>query len=419
MDALINLKDCKEYMTITINGNEHQIKLAGIIEDPYFCGKDVCTILGYKDKEQALRKRVKSKHKKSLSELFEKKLPVVTTGNFFLGTQNELSYHEGKSIYINEPGLYNLIMSSEAPFAEQFQDMVYEKILPSIRKYGSYSIEQKLSSAMEQLALKDKSEEELQIKLQEERIEKENAYMKLRSEAKRHKEQIKRTLEFNQATKQIEPLEYIYICTTEYYQRNHKFKVGGVQTFELLKSRLTQYNSGESNSEAHFFIYVRKTVSYRSIEHIIKGLLSGFRENQNNELYIMHCDWLVKFLDAIMDGNSEFALLVNSNRKQIALDTINKEPTILPPIQLEQIAYIRAGDAPRDLSLILGQEMIDSIKEAIESFEPTDNTVKRKEFELYLLSKNPNVSLTGKRRDTWELTRQLGSSINPMWRYKY
>ncbi len=31
--------------------------------------------------------------------------------------------------------------------------------------------------------------------------------------------------------------------------------------------------------------------------------------------------------------------------------------------------------------------MIDSIKEAIESFEPTDNTVKRKEFELYLLSK--------------------------------
>ncbi|AAK82063.1 anti-repressor Ant [Invertebrate iridescent virus 6] len=419
MDALINLKDCKEYMTITINGNEHQIKLAGIIEDPYFCGKDVCTILGYKDKEQALRKRVKSKHKKSLSELFEKKLPVVTTGNFFLGTQNELSYHEGKSIYINEPGLYNLIMSSEAPFAEQFQDMVYEKILPSIRKYGSYSIEQKLSSAMEQLALKDKSEEELQIKLQEERIEKENAYMKLRSEAKRHKEQIKRTLEFNQATKQIEPLEYIYICTTEYYQQHHKFKVGGVQSFKDLKSRLTQYNSGESNSEAHFFIYVRKTVSYRSIEHIIKGLLSGFRENQSNELYIMHCDWLVKFLDAIMDGNAEFALLVNSNREQIALDTINKEPTILPPIKLEQIAYIRAGDEPRDLSSVLGQEMIDSIKEAIESFEPMDNTVKRKEFELHLLSKSPNVSLTGKRRDTWELTRQLGSSINPMWRYKY
>ena len=283
----------------------------------------------------------------------------------------------------------------------------------------SKSREEELIRSMSLLAIKDTELEESKQREEQERQRANEAHMKLRSEVKRHKEQIKRTLEFNQATKVIEPLEYIYICTTEYYQRNHKFKVGGVQTFELLKSRLTQYNSGESNSEAHFFIYVRKTVSYRSIEHIIKGLLSGFRENQSNELYIMHCDWLVKFLDAIMDGNSEFALLVNNNREQIALDTINKEPTILPPIQLEQIAYIRAGDAPRDLSLILGQEMIDSIKEAIESFEPTDNTVKRKEFETYLLSKNPNVSLTGKRRNTWELTRQLGLSINPMWRYKY
>ena len=272
--------------------------------------------------------------------------------------------------------------------------------------------ENELSASMSLLAIKN-------TELEESKQREEQAYMKLRSEAKRHKEQIKRTLEFNQATKQIEPLEYIYICTTEYYQQHHKFKVGGVQSFKDLKSRLTQYNSGESNSEAHFFIYVRKTVSYRSVEHIIKGLLSGFRENQSNELYIIHCDWLVKFLDAIMDGNAEFALLVNSNREQIALDTINKEPTILPPIQLEQIAYIRAGDEPRDLSSVLGQEMIDSIKEAIESFKPMDNTVKRKEFELHLLSKSPNVSLTGKRRNTWELTRQLGLSINPMWRYKY
>lgn len=80
--------------------------------------------------------------------------------------------------------------------------------------------------------------------------------------------------------------------------------------------------------------------------HAIKGLLSGFRENQSNELYIMHYDWLVKFVDAIMDGNAEFALLVNSNREQIAEDTINKEPTIVPPIQLEQIMYLRAGDNP-------------------------------------------------------------------------
>ncbi len=31
----------------------------------------------------------------------------------------------------------------------------------------------------------------------------------------------------------------------------------------------------------------------------------------------MHYDWLIKFVDAILDGNAEFALLVNSNREKI------------------------------------------------------------------------------------------------------
>ena len=54
MDALINLKDCKEYMTITLNGQDHQVKLAGTVDTPYFCGKDVCEVLGYKDLKDAL-----------------------------------------------------------------------------------------------------------------------------------------------------------------------------------------------------------------------------------------------------------------------------------------------------------------------------------------------------------------------------
>jgi prophage antirepressor-like protein len=52
-------------------------------------------------------------------------------------------------------------MNSNVPFAEAFQDMVYETILPSIRKYGSYQVESQLTQAMEQLAIKEKSEEDL------------------------------------------------------------------------------------------------------------------------------------------------------------------------------------------------------------------------------------------------------------------
>lgn len=428
MDALINLKDCKEYMTITMNGLQHQIKLAGNVDKPYFCGKDVCEVLGYEGEvKKALQRFVDNEEKLQLKQIEAIMKAGSVADPAFIGRRYDcLSHNDGMAVYISEGGLYNLIMSSEAPFAKDFRRLVCNVILPSIRKYGSYSIEEKLSSVMKQLAIKDKSEEELRLAKEEaerreehERQRADEATLRLRSETKRLKEQIKRTLEFNQATKCVEPLEYIYICTTEYYQRQHKFKVGGVQTFELLKSRLTQYNSGESDSEAHFFVYIRKTVNYRSIEHAIKGVLSGFRENQSNELYIMHYDWLIKFVDAIMDGNAEFALLVNSNREQIALDTINKEPTIVPPLQLEQITYFRAGDTPRDLTSVLDPDIIRAIKEAIESFEPDNNTVKRKEFEDYLLRQSPNVRLEGKKRDAWEMTRTLGPSKNPMWRYKY
>lgn len=54
MNALINLNECREYMTITIGGQDHQIRLNGTIEDPYFCGKDVCIVLGYKSSKKAL-----------------------------------------------------------------------------------------------------------------------------------------------------------------------------------------------------------------------------------------------------------------------------------------------------------------------------------------------------------------------------
>lgn len=53
MNALIDLNNCREFMTIRVNDKAHKIQLTGTVEDPYFCARDVCNILGYKDpKEQ-------------------------------------------------------------------------------------------------------------------------------------------------------------------------------------------------------------------------------------------------------------------------------------------------------------------------------------------------------------------------------
>jgi prophage antirepressor-like protein len=63
MNTLIDLGKCREYMTVTIGGKDHQIKLAGSIEDPYFCGKDVCKVLGYSNLQDVLFKHVKPKYR--------------------------------------------------------------------------------------------------------------------------------------------------------------------------------------------------------------------------------------------------------------------------------------------------------------------------------------------------------------------
>jgi len=401
-----------------IGGKKLSIKIVGTSEKPWFKADDVCKALGYARTDHALERHVKSQYKSKLND--------IISGSRAARYPTIDPRYEGQQPYITEAGLYALIFGSKLPTADAFRTWVFEDVLPSIRKEGHYELTQSLEASKAQLALKEKSEREIMLQLDTERKaketaekEREKACAKLRSETQRYRNHIKKALEFNQATKKVEPLEYVYVATTDHYQDHHKFKIGGTATFELLKSRLNQYNSGESDSDSHYYVYTRKTVNYKAIEHTVQGLLSGFRENQSKELYIIHHDWLIKCLDAILDGNIELALFINSSRDRIVYDTTTKSPTIASPIQLETIIYSRAGDDPHDVTALLAPELIETIKTAIDSYVPDNNTIKRKEFEQRLLELDPDLRLEGKRKTAWNVVRQLGSLTNPMWRYKY
>src|SRR5579864_3608946 len=398
---------------------------------PWFCGRDVCEILGYVDYRNALHNHIEDDCKQSLGNILG--VVVKPTPN--------LTHNERQMTYITEEGLMSLLFACKLPIGKRFRKWVLKEVLPSIRKTGKYELQNALTASKEQLALKEKSEREIMLQLETERKradderkakeaaelaketaekEREEACAKLRSETQRYRNHIKKALEFNQANKKVEPLEYVYVATTDRYQDHHKFKIGGTATFELLKSRLNQYNSGESDSDSHYYVYTRKTVNYKAIEHTVQGLLSGFRENQSKELYIIHYDWLIKCLDAILDGNVELALFINSSRDRIVYDTTTKSPTIASPIQLETIIYSSCiGDDPHDVTALLAPELIETIKTAIDSYVPDNNTIKRKEFEQRLLELDPDLRLEGKRKTAWNVVRQLGSLTNPMWRYKY
>lgn len=100
--------------------------------EPWFVGKDVAAILGYRDTSDALKKHV-DEEDKGVGEL-------PTPG----GMQ--------KVITINESGLYSLILRSNLPEAKQFKRWVTSEVLPSIRKNGGYIMGQEQLTDAEILA---------------------------------------------------------------------------------------------------------------------------------------------------------------------------------------------------------------------------------------------------------------------------
>lgn len=111
MQSLINFQD--NYVTFDFETKPGQkIKIIGTYDDPYFCGKDVCAILEYSSAKVALQEHVKPKYKKDLQTII-KEVGSETLPTSMVGIP---TYNEGKAIYINEPGLYALIMKSRTKF---------------------------------------------------------------------------------------------------------------------------------------------------------------------------------------------------------------------------------------------------------------------------------------------------------------
>ncbi|HII3686436.1 TPA: BRO-N domain-containing protein [Pasteurella multocida] len=96
-----------------------------VITDPnqefWFCGSDVCYILGYKNAPDALAKHCKQGG-------IAKRYTPTQSG-------------EQEMIFINEPNLYRLIIKSRKPEAEPFETWVFEEVLPQIRKTGKYEVQ--------------------------------------------------------------------------------------------------------------------------------------------------------------------------------------------------------------------------------------------------------------------------------------
>ena len=109
MEIQIFKNECfGEVRTMVING------------EPWFVGKDVAEVLGYKSPSVAICENVDSEDKTTF---------VISESG---------SKYKSKTTFINESGLYALILSSKLPQVKEFKRWVTSEVLPQIRKTGAY-----------------------------------------------------------------------------------------------------------------------------------------------------------------------------------------------------------------------------------------------------------------------------------------
>jgi putative antirepressor len=141
-----------EAIQIFNNPQFGSIRTAGTADNPLFCLTDVCRVLELQT--GATKNRLNQKGISSINT-------PTNGGNQFL-------------VFINEQNLYKVIMRSDKPQAEPFQDWVCGEVLPSIRKHGAYmtqdTIEKALSSPdfLIQLATELKEERQKRIEAEQE-----------------------------------------------------------------------------------------------------------------------------------------------------------------------------------------------------------------------------------------------------------
>jgi prophage antirepressor-like protein len=322
MDGLINLYENRNSMKIVLDGKDHFVKLQGTTDEPYFCGKDVCAILGYANINDALHKHVKDKHKNTLKEVISAAESTSDSQTLVkLGERhNQLSYNDGKAVYISEPGLYSLIMHSKTPFAEKFQDLVYETILPSIRKYGQFQLAQQFSN---QLAIKDVEKATINKQLAQALADKELAD--------------KKAIHFKKMAdrqKAREKNHVVYVATTKTYALNNRFKIGGVKSMSLLKGRLSTYNSGRPVGDKMYYAHIVSCVNYVHLEAKIKEVLGAHREVEDAEVYNLHYNDVKFFVDFLSTRYNEEIDPHDEKLDQLVSNVLNLKPVVPEPIVL-------------------------------------------------------------------------------------
>ena len=116
--------------TFIYEGNK--LNVINKYDDIWFRAKTVALILKYSNHRKAIIDHVDPEDKSRLKEI-----------NIGSNESLPLTWNDENSIYINESGLYSLILRSDMDNAKKFKRWITKEVLPSIRKNGRYELNHK------------------------------------------------------------------------------------------------------------------------------------------------------------------------------------------------------------------------------------------------------------------------------------
>ena len=118
MDNVINVEEKNVELFNSNDECNFSVRAAKIDDEDYFVAKDVANCLGYSNPLKAIRMHVDECDK----------------GRYKMGTPGGPQ----DIVFINESGLYSLILSSKLETAKVFKQWITSVVIPNIRKTGGY-----------------------------------------------------------------------------------------------------------------------------------------------------------------------------------------------------------------------------------------------------------------------------------------
>ena len=255
----------------------------------------------------------------------------------------------------------------------------------------------------------------LELENQKQLAEKDKLLLESKEQLEHQKRGVEQIKSFITHSKLRTKMQRLYIVFSRLDATFNIFKVGGCQSANLLKSRLSTYNTSQSSDNLYTFAAIWECHDYMDVESRIKQIIGEFRQKNKKEVYMMHYTCLFTIIDFICNHYNEESEEINNFIRNIIKNMTELKPIIPEPIKLDryEIVEIKNGEEVKRDEIILDKmtiaEQEKTIKDLLTKFrKPDQNRIKRTDFEEYIVSQGITDF---KKRPVWAHLKKIVGSI--------